>query len=79
MCAFLMLPIHFKQTEVEGGIKPQSLINYFLIYWIKKGGRSHPKSEAEIYIFNTQVNVCREKGSLLSFAYKFSEVARQCC
>jgi len=25
------------------------------------------------------VNVCREKGSLLSFVYKFGQVARLCC
>jgi len=24
-------------------------------------------------------NVCREKGSLLSFVYKFGRVAHQCC
>ena len=28
---------------------------------------------------NVDINVCREKGSLLSFVYKFGQVARQCC
>ncbi len=30
-------------------------------------------------IYKVTVNVCIEKGSLLSFVYKFGRVARQCC